>query len=447
MKKIDVHEQLESEKNNEHFEIGTFDQSKNTNFDFHNISFDEYHQLDEYKFFFGNNSKNEQLKDDGEMFQETEFLPPNHIYANKGLEEQIALIYNDNNSKSKESDTDKPDIINEKKEEDNTNENSNKKQKENLDCGIKTIKEENPSEEKPKEILYIEIKKEKNIIENKKEENIVVSNNKNKNIFNVTKVNNDLFNNLNLFNLLISIEKKSEIERSQRKSIRDKIKEIREAFKENKLENIVYTFNQDIFFNSKEKDEILENTEKRKFRNDDIYKKIKTGFFKDTINCLNKDLKCANSEKYFAFLPQCFVRDITKNGNGISILNMTFEELIKIKFYEEKNEINKNLGKKRKRNKKKEISVEEIQKMKKKYKKNQDLLEYLETNKEISKKINFDIIKKTSYRDLLMEYLESHEFEESVLKLLKEHDTTEKYIINYIVKAFGYINYFSKSKK
>ena len=52
-----------------------------------------------------------------------------------------------------------------------------------------------------------------------------------------------------------------------------------------------------------------------------------------------------------------------------------------------------------------------------------------------------------TYSDLFEEYLGSHEFEESVLALLEEDDTTEKYIIDFIVKAVGYFDYFYNSKE
>ena len=233
--------------------------------------------------------------------------------------------------------------------------------------------------------------------------------------------------------------------------IRDIIKKIRNAPKENKL--FEYSFNQDIFFNSKKKNCLVT----RKYKQDDIIKKIKARFSRALIYRLKEELKRANSKEYFVFLPQIFVKDNTKKGNGRTVLNMTFEELLKKDFYEEckednenKNEINKNMGKKRNRSKYKQKNFnKEIQKNRdiKKYRKNKKVLDYLENNREISKKINFDVIKKMTYSDLFEEYLGSHEFEESVLALLEEDDTTEKYIIDFIVKAVGYFDYFYNSKE
>ena len=129
--------------------------------------------------------------------------------------------------------------------------------------------------------------------------------------------------------------------------IRDIIKKIRNAPKENKL--FEYSFNQDIFFNSKKKNCLVT----RKYKQDDIIKKIKARFSRALIYRLKEELKRANSKEYFVFLPQIFVKDNTKKGNGRTVLNMTFEELLKKDFYEEckednenKNEINKNMGKK-----------------------------------------------------------------------------------------------------
>lgn len=79
--------------------------------------------------------------------------------------------------------------------------------------------------------------------------------------------------------------------------------------------------------------------------------------------------------------------------------------------------------------------------------KNIDVLGYLENNKKIINKIKFDKIKKMTYSDLFEEYLGSHEFEKSVLELLKEDDVTERYIIDYIVKAFRYSDFLYKSKE
>ena len=330
---------------------------------------------------------------------------------------------------------------------------------------------QNTVEEKPKEILYIEIKREENIIENENEENSLIENsedilndergrenniagnNHRKTImFKVTNVKTNLFKNYYIFSPLTSLEENSD-EIKYQLLIRDKIKEVKKAFKENKVGSIVYSFKEDIFFNSKKKNFVVD-IKKRKYDQDNILKKIKAGFSKVTIILLNEDLKRANSEKYFSFLPQCFVKDNTKRGNG-KILNMTFEELLKKNFYDEskennENEINKNLGKKRKRNKN-EItnSNKEIQKKRDmdKILKNIDVLGYLENNKKIINKIKFDKIKKMTYSDLFEEYLGSHEFEKSVLELLKEDDVTERYIIDYIVKAFRYSDFLYKSKE
>ena len=393
--------------------------------------------------------KKEIIKDDDDMVNESEIN--SHIlnfHNKKGLEGPGIFFY-DSFFISKESDNEEIYIIDDKYI--NKIENLNKKEKESIDYGIRNKKEENTFNtfnEKSKDILNLEIIKKENIVEN----NIIDKIN-----FNTTKVKNGLFNTFYLFSPLTSLEGiKLENKNYQRKFIRNKIKEIKEAIKEKKKEKITYSFNQNIFFISKEKNLKKNKKEgkKRKFCADNIMTKIKSRFLKAVISCLHKNLECANSEKYFSLFPRCFVKDITRKGNGISVLNMTFEELIKKDFYKEykkKDGDSKMLNKKRYNNIKEEkiISNKEIE-HNPDIEKNQENIKtiiYLENNKEISNRINFDNIKKRTYSDLFKEYLESHEFEESILDLLNETDVTQKYIIDYIIKAFEYIDYFSKSNK
>ena len=57
----------------------------------------------------------------------------------------------------------------------------------------------------------------------------------------------------------------------------------------------------------KEKEKIIKVKRKRKHKPDDIRKKIKARFLKALIYRMNEELKYANSEKYFDFLPQYFI--------------------------------------------------------------------------------------------------------------------------------------------
>ena len=139
-------------------------------------------------------------------------------------------------------------------------------------------------------------------------------------------------------------------------------------------------------------------------------------------------LKIAKSEEYFDFLPQCFICNISKQKNK-SIINMTFKELMSQKFFEEEEKKDK-----------KKISPD-----KKKYDNNVRVLKYLENNEEICKKSNFNVIGNMTFKELFREYLKSEEFEKEIEKL-KEEQNNDNYIIEYIIKAYNFINYFSNEK-
>ena len=161
---------------------------------------------------------------------------------------------------------------------------------------------------------------------------------------------------------------------------------------------------------------------RRKFKSDDIRKKIKTQFHKALKNIINRNLKDANSQELFGFLPQTFIGNISKEFNK-KYMDITYKELILIDFTK-----NKENSKNSKRNKKQAI-------------KNQIFLEYLENNPEISKKSGFDIIKNMKYRELLQLYFLSEEFENSIIQL-KNKKESDEYINDYIYLSQNYINYF-----
>ena len=174
---------------------------------------------------------------------------------------------------------------------------------------------------------------------------------------------------------------------------------------------------------------------KRKEKPDDIRKKIKSRFLKTIKNRVNQMLKIAKSEEYFDFLPQCFICNISKQKNK-SIINMTFKELMSKKFFEEEEKKGKN-------------KIIYLQKKtspdKKKYDNNVRVLKYLENNEEICKKSNFNVIGNMTFKELFREYLKSEEFEKEIEKL-KEEQNNDNYIIEYIIKAYNFINYFSNEK-
>jgi len=173
----------------------------------------------------------------------------------------------------------------------------------------------------------------------------------------------------------------------------------------------------------------IEHRHKRKYKPDDIRKKIKSRFHKSIKNINNENLRRAGSKLFFSFLPQIFICSIGRDQNN-KILNLTYREIIEKDFL---TDIDGNKLKKRKS----DLT---------KYKNNLKVLEYLDNNPEISQNSGFDIISNMKYSKLLDEYFKSEEFESSILKLQEENEE-EEYIREYIKKAKGYVNYFSKAPK
>ena len=73
-------------------------------------------------------------------------------------------------------------------------------------------------------------------------------------------------------------------------------------------------------------------------------------------------------------------------------------------------------------------------------------MEYLENNPEISKESGFDLIKVMKYKDLLKNYFNSAEFEDSIIRLKKENEDKD-YALDYVIKAKKYVEYFSNYQK
>ena len=173
---------------------------------------------------------------------------------------------------------------------------------------------------------------------------------------------------------------------------------------------------------------------KRKDKPDDVRKKIKSRFLKTTKNRINQMLKSAKSKELFDFLPQCFICNISKQKNKM-IMNMTFKELMSQNFGED--EIKKDNGDKK-------LLQHKRGPDQKKYDNNVKVLKYLEENEEISRKSNFNVIGKMTFREIFNEYLKSEEFEKEIEKL-KSENNNDKYIKDYMIKAFGFVKYFSSS--
>jgi len=185
--------------------------------------------------------------------------------------------------------------------------------------------------------------------------------------------------------------------------------------------------------NKKQKQRRPKEIKNRKDKPDNIRKKIKSRFLKILKTRINEKLKNAKSKLFFDNLPQCFISDISKNGNKF-IFDMTIKELLTKNFFEDgtSKDNNEKIFIQKKRNPNKE-----------KYEKNQKVLEYLEENSDVRKSSNFNVINKLTFREIFKEYLKSEEFEIDILKL-KNKDNSDKYIKDYINKAYNFLDYFSK---
>ena len=186
--------------------------------------------------------------------------------------------------------------------------------------------------------------------------------------------------------------------------------------------------------NKKKCEKDISITSTRKYKPDNIRKKIKSRFLKALKNRINEELKYAGSTQYFDFLSQCFICEINKKKNK-EILYMTLREIITTNFYEKyKKKFNNILNKKRNGDCPPSIV---------KFNNNNEIIKYLDNNKVIHTKFNFDIIGNMTLTELFNEYLESNEFEKNIFRLKFEEKEENLYIKEYIIKALDFIKDFS----
>ena len=178
--------------------------------------------------------------------------------------------------------------------------------------------------------------------------------------------------------------------------------------------------------NTDAKEKVKKSKKQRKFKSDDIRKKIKVKFHRALKDIINENLKKAGSEELFTFLPQSFIGNISKIFNK-KYMNLTYHELLSIDYTELKNN-----------------NIEEDMEQKQIIK-NKNVLEYLKNNPEISNNSGYDIIKDMKYKDLLQLYFSSKEFENSIFQLKNKNESIE-YIDSYIKLSQDYINFFSDTK-
>lgn len=165
----------------------------------------------------------------------------------------------------------------------------------------------------------------------------------------------------------------------------------------------------------------------RKTKPDLIRKKIKSRLHKDIKNIINIKLKNAGSCKFFDYLPQPFITNVTKKANK-EAFDLTYQKLLETDFKYEK--------------KKETTFIVQYQKADK-HKINCEALEYLKNKPEILKNSQFDRIQKMKYKDILKAYFSSKEFEVSLIDLyIKKHQNIG-YIQEYVNKSLNYIEFFS----
>jgi len=166
-----------------------------------------------------------------------------------------------------------------------------------------------------------------------------------------------------------------------------------------------------------------EEKKARKYEPDDIRKKIKGKFHKTLKLILNRNLKAAGSQKFFKYLPQSFVGNITQKFN-LKYLDYTFKELLLTDF---------SLSHDKSRYKKADY---------KNYLTNKNTVKYLEENNLISINSGFDLIKDMKYRDIFRSYFSSKYFKNSI-KELETKNEDSYYIQEYIRLSRNYLEYFS----
>ena len=155
----------------------------------------------------------------------------------------------------------------------------------------------------------------------------------------------------------------------------------------------------------------------RKYNRDDIYVKIKRGFFNGFLkNKLNNLLKIIGSRKYFENFPRHFCIDVSRKRNK-EILNYTLREIF------EKQELYIKENKKGWLNYLHNLKVMESEEIKK--------------NEEIQKILN------KTFHQLYEEYINSDEFKVNEINRLKRKNMKDDYIKRYKELANYFIQQFS----
>jgi len=171
-------------------------------------------------------------------------------------------------------------------------------------------------------------------------------------------------------------------------------------------------------------------SKKRKEKEDNIRKKIKSNFHKKLRKIINNLIKKSGAKLAFESFPQNFISDISKKTN-FEVLNLTYEEILDYSYQ-------KLIKKNKKELKKYRIKSDEVSL--KKYWKNKETLNYLNSNPLISEQSGWQKIKSMKYKDLLNAYFNSDEFDQTIHELNKKEK--HNYINQYIFFAKTYVSFF-----
>ena len=324
------------------------------------------------------------------------------------------------------------------------------------DDKILEIQEQPNIDKKVKDNIFSIVKDKNHKIEKNNNKKCVFNNIKKNKYFPFTKGKGNIFKSndeLMIHKKEYSIADSTRISQSTSNISSVKKNKKNKNFQNNSFENVVEDLKEDLLSEEISNKEPLENLndnflfkfttkkyyrdengkkkrvkKKRKFKSDDIRKKIKARFHKIIRNIINENLKKAGSLELFDFLPQIFVGSVCKKINS-KYFDLTYKELLSTDFIEEIKKPNYQNG-----------NVD-----KNKYLKNIKVLKYLEKNPEISKRSGFDLIKNQKYKDIIQLYFNSEEFEQSLIKLKKEKESPE-YIQEYIKRAKTYISFYTNEK-
>ena len=202
-----------------------------------------------------------------------------------------------------------------------------------------------------------------------------------------------------------------------------KLSEEQNDFSSNSL-NLIFTTKKYEVENGKRK----RVKKKRKYKPDDIRKKIKARFHKKLKDTINDYLKLAGSKKLFDFFPQCFIGNVSRETNS-KYLNYTYKQMLLTNFsFEIKKEKSENMA-------------DFI-----KYNRNKDVVEYLDKNPEICRRSGFDLVRDKTYKELLEIYFSSNQFVKSLIQLKERENETYEYIQEYKRIAQNYVKFYSKDK-